>query len=331
MSDNKKYTAEDIRLYLEGKLSPAEMHAMERASLDDPFLADAIEGMQHFGNNEQFVVESAQLKESLNERVKKKRRSVVLAFPMIAKIAAVLTVVVTGVAIIIFTGQKNQTERVEIVKKEEKQSAPRQRDTGSYNLYKDSVVAAFKQEKPANTFKKQEARQIPEPPPLQEAIEAETYSDAAAPIQDSIIKNEKSAAQIAPALEGRVAGVDMSNTDSDLQEVVVMGYGVSKKQKKYNSPLAKSKIERRIEPEGGWQQFENYLGQNKNTDAYDTTLTGTQKLSFTIDSAGRPALIAIIHSISPGHDKELIRLINNGPDWAVKRGNKRKVVLSVVF
>ena len=38
------FTAEDIRKYHEGKLSPAQMHAMERASLEDPFLADALEG-----------------------------------------------------------------------------------------------------------------------------------------------------------------------------------------------------------------------------------------------------------------------------------------------
>lgn len=38
------FTAEDIRKYHEGKLSRAQMHAMERASLEDPFLADALEG-----------------------------------------------------------------------------------------------------------------------------------------------------------------------------------------------------------------------------------------------------------------------------------------------
>lgn len=48
MSDykhNNHFTSEDIRKYLAGKLSPAEMHAMEKAALEDPFLADAIEGI----------------------------------------------------------------------------------------------------------------------------------------------------------------------------------------------------------------------------------------------------------------------------------------------
>src|SRR5215470_15444588 len=38
------YSAEDIQRYWKGQLSPQEMHAMEKAALDDPFLADAMEG-----------------------------------------------------------------------------------------------------------------------------------------------------------------------------------------------------------------------------------------------------------------------------------------------
>lgn len=40
------YTAADILQYLSGKLSPAQMHAMEKAALDDPFLAEAMEGYE---------------------------------------------------------------------------------------------------------------------------------------------------------------------------------------------------------------------------------------------------------------------------------------------
>jgi hypothetical protein len=48
MSTNKhhsNYTLADINDYLQGRLSPAEMHAMEKAALQDPFLADALEGL----------------------------------------------------------------------------------------------------------------------------------------------------------------------------------------------------------------------------------------------------------------------------------------------
>src|SRR5690606_21190432 len=46
LEENKhiNYSAEDIRRYLKGELSPSERHQLEKAALDDPFLADAIEG-----------------------------------------------------------------------------------------------------------------------------------------------------------------------------------------------------------------------------------------------------------------------------------------------
>jgi len=55
MSDKEKniiYTAGDIEQYLAGKLSPLQMHAMEKAALDDPFLAEAMEGYEAVQNKE---------------------------------------------------------------------------------------------------------------------------------------------------------------------------------------------------------------------------------------------------------------------------------------
>lgn len=50
-SPNKNnYTARDIEQYLAGRLTAPEMHAMEKAALDDPFLADAMEGYEMFRN-----------------------------------------------------------------------------------------------------------------------------------------------------------------------------------------------------------------------------------------------------------------------------------------
>jgi hypothetical protein len=49
MADNNthiNYSKEDIEKYLQGKMTPSEMHAIEKAALQDPFLADAIEGYE---------------------------------------------------------------------------------------------------------------------------------------------------------------------------------------------------------------------------------------------------------------------------------------------
>jgi len=40
----KNYSADDIRRYWNNEMSPTEMHGLEKAAMDDPFLADALEG-----------------------------------------------------------------------------------------------------------------------------------------------------------------------------------------------------------------------------------------------------------------------------------------------
>jgi hypothetical protein len=55
MSDKEKniiYTARDIEQYLAGNLTPRQMHAMEKAALNDPFLAEAMEGYEAMQNKE---------------------------------------------------------------------------------------------------------------------------------------------------------------------------------------------------------------------------------------------------------------------------------------
>ena len=47
-SKNNGFTAGDIERYHSGKMSPEERHALEKAALDDPFLAGA--KLEEFAN-----------------------------------------------------------------------------------------------------------------------------------------------------------------------------------------------------------------------------------------------------------------------------------------
>src|SRR4051812_14808766 len=72
-------------------MSPGEMHRLEIAALNDPFLADAIEGMQQAkGTFDKDVVE---LKKRLNKKVRSNNISTWW------KAAAVFIVVGTGIAV----------------------------------------------------------------------------------------------------------------------------------------------------------------------------------------------------------------------------------------
>lgn len=69
MADNstiKTFTSADIEKYHKGQLSAKERHDLEKAALDDPFLADALEGYSITGINA--AADIAELKKRLSER-----------------------------------------------------------------------------------------------------------------------------------------------------------------------------------------------------------------------------------------------------------------------
>lgn len=64
----------DIEKYLRGKLSSSEMHALEKEALNDPFLSEALEGIEHAGADN-FLYDLHRLNKSVHDRMRKKARN----------------------------------------------------------------------------------------------------------------------------------------------------------------------------------------------------------------------------------------------------------------
>src|SRR6185503_14182682 len=104
MSENrniKKFSAADIERYHKGQLSAKERHDLEKAALDDPFLADALEGYGLAGINA--TTDIADLKNRLAERLEKDQEKVV---PITKRYSflrvAVALVLLAGTAILLY-------------------------------------------------------------------------------------------------------------------------------------------------------------------------------------------------------------------------------------
>jgi hypothetical protein len=69
-STNNGFTVSDIERYYSGKMSPEERHALEKAALDDPFLADALEG---YGFTSTPTADVAKIQARLDEQLKQKK------------------------------------------------------------------------------------------------------------------------------------------------------------------------------------------------------------------------------------------------------------------
>ncbi|HLI93027.1 MAG TPA: hypothetical protein VKU83_05445, partial [Puia sp.] len=99
------YSASDIQKYLRGEMSAAEMHTLERAALEDPFLADAIEGLAFHGgqvSDSGLQQDLAQLQERLTSRTNARRRQHPFFLRPVSLAAAVLLLLGIGYSYFIF-------------------------------------------------------------------------------------------------------------------------------------------------------------------------------------------------------------------------------------
>jgi hypothetical protein len=110
----KQYNAADIHRYVEGKMTDPEMHAIEKAALEDPFLADAIDGYSE-ANAEHGITSIeksvADLHRAFSERIKdEKKRKVVSLIGMKWWQAAAAAVIIITAGVL---GYLSYTDRAE--------------------------------------------------------------------------------------------------------------------------------------------------------------------------------------------------------------------------
>lgn len=115
------YTAEDIEHYFSGKLLPVQMHAIEKAALDDPFLAEAMEGYAEMkkANWKKELQEARRKIENLQTQTKVV--PITVAFKWRKAVAAIL--IITGGTGVIYllnnsAFKQNRTATIASVKKD---------------------------------------------------------------------------------------------------------------------------------------------------------------------------------------------------------------------
>ncbi|HEY1163708.1 MAG TPA: GDSL-type esterase/lipase family protein, partial [Chitinophaga sp.] len=122
-SNNKPEVSEElIRQYLAGELDDKAMHALERQALDDPFLAEALEG--YAGHEPDQSAQLADLQQRLEQRVAQADKGKLrLLYYRWASAAAIL--VLLGLSFLWINRQQSAELQKNIAKTEETQPAPR--------------------------------------------------------------------------------------------------------------------------------------------------------------------------------------------------------------
>lgn len=161
-SNIRSYTAIDIEKYHKGLFSPEEMHDLEKAALDDPFLADALEGYAVPGIN--VTADIADLKKRLSDKTGENRKVIPLAAPPRSSFpwfrAAAMLILVIGAAFLVYQFGFNKDSSPRDVA-QNKPAPAKDSDQSSQYLMPDSqkeIVSSLKQTTDSSTSSSAKAK-----------------------------------------------------------------------------------------------------------------------------------------------------------------------------
>jgi hypothetical protein len=130
--------------------------------------------------------------------------------------------------------------------------------------------------------------------------------------------------------------IQLEQAKTSLNEVVVSGFGARRKETLAAAPsdASSGRLDTawlKVAPTIGKLAYHQYLDTAKRSLKLDSTIMGTERISFDVDQKGQLTEFKIEHSLSPAHDAGLIQLITSGPAWQVIRGRKGRAVVSLDF
>ncbi len=204
----KHYTAADIQRYLSRQMSAQERHAMEKAALEDPFLAEAMEGYAQ-RPAAGIVPDIEDLKKRLQQRTGRSKTASLYSHKIWWSAAASILIVLGGA----FTWYWLSPVGNHIAQKKETAVAPvkESRDTTKAPVAADSAVKESREEKstPLSPIPEKLSPQAPPPPPqrIKQAPlpKPESKNDTVAPTQGFTAADQAAAVKAieqAQAIEG---------------------------------------------------------------------------------------------------------------------------------
>ena len=318
--------------YIKGRRHGKEAHKLERESMQDPFLSDAIDG--YASVNEKHIERIGDIRRRITRRTRQTNR-----WFTYAGIAASLLVFITVGGYFLFNDkQDNFLAKNEYMLKDEAVSDLMDAEY--------PIIVEMEESDAGENIKNKEVM-LAEHMVLEESLKKErVMSETPAVIVES--KNNAVAEEEVVLAEEKDATSALDNDEAD-DEVVMMAFEsvvvadrvASEAQKKVvisDSVLTQTsgKQERKAaalsetpEPKIGWKDYEKYIVDSLRRPSVGdcAKLNGTVEVTFNIDENGSPKDIMIYKSLCPDADAEAIRLVNEGSLWTSKSYKRMKVIV----
>jgi hypothetical protein len=236
-----------IQQYLDGTLDPKLMNALEQQALEDPFLAEALEGYAqnvHKGNDLSI------LQRQLHERImllQENKKVYDFTWQRLSVAAAAAVLFISAGVLFWMNTQKPEPQMASNHKAVEAnlmpldtmnrlRNLPDKQKKVANELYKSApeVVLKTAQESKVAGIKKQYTVQLPREKMIVSKSSPRSDSELidlnSATLSANVPMSENNSAEISSQLQGRTSGVAISKQKAvNLDEVVIVGYGSQRK------------------------------------------------------------------------------------------------------
>jgi len=318
----------DIIKYKKGELSATEMYALEKRALTDPFLAEALEGVEPLSGHD-LSADVAELNKKILDRKKNKwiiplrvaagvalMAGALLAIYQFTPTPETLALKTEPQQPVASTPAQPPAENPE--KAEKKLPAPSSGPVKAEENLLPKQSPQIKNEKPVLSSTPTEIRAEEkehmaagaelktEEPVVTKNVLSPAIQESAP--SDELVKKKESLALSTRSVDKKSILPGQPDT-AQLSSSPVFSF-----EKNRNGSEAKKNS---AKPPGGIKAYNKYLENNLRypENARQNNIGGKVILEFTVFPNGQPGLFKIIRSVGHGCDEEAMRLVEEGPSW----------------
>lgn len=317
----------DLLKYMANKMSGRERNSLERELQKDPFADEAAEGYSVISPDEASG-DMARLIKQL--KAKTGKRKGIIYYRIAASVAVLM--IISSVYILV-NRNKQTTEKKEIAYNITTLEIPESKAIKTPEKAAPEVV---------QTIKRSESVKEKISPAVSEAEGEKGKLDMAKDAFDKkaelAIASESAAEKVNAREDQAIAAAPAAELDTEkkavpessvtsLDEVVVVGYGASKRAKAADENAGDTGSGYLPpQPSGSRKEFNNYIEKNiKNPASLPTGEREVVVVSFTVTSTGSIENIKMLKTPGDEYSKEAIRLIKDGPAWKPAERNGENI------
>ena len=286
-----------IQQYLEGSLNAKLMHQIEKKALEDPFLADALDGYaQSPGSSLGLSILQRQLQERI-VHLQENKKVFQLTWQRLSIAAAAAVLFISAGVLFWINSQNINSQSALNPKQTEVQLTPEDSLTTSDS--KANAVIKVPESQSSDLSMKSE--------PLIVSAKPNRIKSNAGVTKQVLITPEPSASGMSKTM--KTAGMSDSNP---LSEVAASS--------------AMASISAMPEPVEGWLNYKKYIAERVKIARAGITANGIIKLDFTVDPQGRLNNFKILNGLTKEANDLAIKIIQNGPPWKPSASGKPEMM-----